>query len=225
MHVTTILTDIDNTLLDFTAGALNTIREGFAEFGLPYTPDVGEAFFRVNNALWRRIETGALTKQELYRIRWDMIFADRGIAADGPAFEKRFRQGINESAVPVDGARELLEYLHGRYRVFAASNAAYEQQEKRLRKAGLLEFFDGLFISDRLGCTKPSPEFFVKCADGAEAEPRNILMLGDSYEADILGAAGVGMRTCLYAPGAAPVVAAQRPDLIVTSLLQVKDIV
>ena len=224
MPVTTILTDIDNTLLDFTAGALNTIREGFAEFGLPYTPDVGEAFFRINNALWRRIESGALTKQELYRIRWDMIFADRGIAADGPAFEKRFRQGINESAVPVEGARELLEYLRGRYRVFAASNAAYEQQEKRLRKAGLLGFFDGLFISDRLGCTKPTREFFLKCADGAGTEPGEMLMIGDSYEADVLGAAEVGMRTCLYAPDKAPVFSAGPPDFTVTSLLQIKDI-
>ena len=81
--------DIDNTLLSFSGYVRETMREGFSHFGLkPYTPDMFYVFENVNNALWRQIEQGTLTFEELKRIRWNRIFHDLDIDFDGITFEK-----------------------------------------------------------------------------------------------------------------------------------------
>ena len=52
-----VFIDIDNTLLDFDEYIRQTMREGFAHFGLkPYEPYMEEIFHRENGKLWRRIE-------------------------------------------------------------------------------------------------------------------------------------------------------------------------
>lgn len=111
-----IFIDIDNTLLDFDAYIRQTMREGFAHFGLkPYEPYMEAVFHRENGKLWRQIEQGTLTFRELEEIRWDRVFAALDIAFDGQVFEKYFRAALYDSAIPVDGAMELLEALHGKY--------------------------------------------------------------------------------------------------------------
>ena len=109
-----ILIDIDNTLLDFDAYIRQTMEEGFAHFGLrPYEPWMYDVFHRENNKLWRQIEEGTLTFPELEKIRWNKVFAALDIAFDGTVFEKYFRTALHESAIPVEGAKELLETLPG----------------------------------------------------------------------------------------------------------------
>ena len=116
-----VLIDIDNTLLDFDAYIRRTMEEGFAHFGLrPYEPWMYDVFHRENNKLWRQIEEGTLTFPELEKIRWNNVFAALDMDFDGVVFEKYFRTALHESAIPVNGARELLEALRGRYLLAAA---------------------------------------------------------------------------------------------------------
>ena len=71
-----IFIDIDNTLLDFDAYIRQTMREGFAHFGLKsYEPYMEAVFHRENGKLWRQIEEGTLTFPELEKIRWNNVFA------------------------------------------------------------------------------------------------------------------------------------------------------
>ncbi len=207
-----ILIDIDNTLLDFDAYTLQTMEEGFAHFGLrPYEPWMYDVFHRENNKLWRQIEEGTLTFQELEKIRWNNVFAALGIDFDGPVFEKYFRAAIHESAIPVPGAHELLEALRGRYLLAAASNGPYEQQLHRLALAGMKDCFTYFFISQRSGASKPSPVFFdaafreVNEGRGTPITPADAAIIGDSLTSDMAGGRGYGLRTVYYRrPGAAP---------------------
>ena len=81
-----IFIDIDNTLLDFDAYIRQTMREGFAHFGLkPYEPYMEAVFHRENGKLWRQIEQGTLTFRELEEIRWNNVFRALNIDFDGPA--------------------------------------------------------------------------------------------------------------------------------------------
>ena len=118
-----VFIDIDNTLLDFDEYIRRTMREGFAHFGLkPYEPYMEEIFHRENGKLWRQIEQGTLTFAELERIRWNNVFAALDIDFDGTVFETYFRAALYDSAIPVPGAMELLEALHGKYPLAVASN-------------------------------------------------------------------------------------------------------
>ena len=56
-----LLFDIDNTLLDFSAGAMQAMEEIFRAAGLPYAPEMFAVFQVENDKLWARIERGELT--------------------------------------------------------------------------------------------------------------------------------------------------------------------
>ena len=205
-----IFIDIDNTLLDFDAYIRQTMAEGFAHFGLrPYEPYMEEVFHRENGKLWHQIEAGTLTFRELEQIRWNNVFRALQIDFDGPVFEKYFRAALYDSAIPVDGAMELLRALHGSYSLAVASNGPYEQQLHRLEIGGMKPYFDWFFVSEKLGVSKPAAAFF----DGAFAElnkgretmvrPADCVIIGDSLTSDMAGGRGYGMRTCYFRrPGA-----------------------
>lgn len=168
-----IFIDIDNTLLDFDAYIRQTMREGFAHFELkPYEPYMEAVFHRENGKLWRQIEQGTLTFRELEEIRWNNVFRALNIDFDGQVFEKYFRAALYDSAIPVDGAMELLEALHGKYPLAVASNGPYDQQLHRLELAGMKRYFDWFFVSERLGASKP-PAVFRWGVCGTERWARN----------------------------------------------------
>lgn len=201
-----ILIDVDNTLLDFDACVKASLRDGFAHFGLPaYQEEMFPVFNRINNELWHRIELGTLTREELMKIRFNRIFQELGIDFDGVLFESYFRAYLFESAIHVEGALELLQYLSSRYVVCAASNGPYEQQIHRLKNGGMAPYITHSFISEQAGAEKPSKEFFDVCLETLRKEmpgiqPQEVMMIGDSLTADMSGGIAYGLPTCWYNP-------------------------
>ena len=94
------------------------------------------------------------------------------------------------------GSYEMLEYLSGKYRLFAASNGPHEQQVERLRKADMIKYFEEVFTSGKIGAEKPSSDFFAYCFEkSGEIKPEESVMLGDSLTSDMKGGFGFGMKT------------------------------
>ena len=223
-----ILLDIDNTLLSFDEYVKCAMQTGFDIFGIgPYEESMYPVFRRINLSLWEAIERREITFEELQKVRWNKVFQSLGISADGPAFETYFRNQLFESAIPIDGAMDLLLHLHKKYPLFAASNGPYHQQVNRLQISGMLPFFSGLCISEEMGHSKPSDTFFQICLDrirekaGSKVSPEEVMVIGDSLTADIAGGKKAGMKTCFYNPERRPVQSGQQPDLEVTSLEEI----
>ena len=226
-----IFFDIDNTLLSFSGYVKESMREGFRKFGLPeYEEWMFPIFERINNRLWQKIERGELSFDRLLQIRWNLIFNELGILFDGSVFEAFFRDCLFDSAIPEEGAMELLKFLQGRYLICAASNGPYLQQVNRLKKCGMLPYFSSLFISEELGSSKPSESFFAACFERLNGlgidtvKPEEAMIIGDSLTSDILGGMQYGMKTCFYNPGSSPVPEKIRPDYTVATLLEIKKI-
>lgn len=203
-----IFIDIDNTLLSFSEYVKHTMQTGFEHFGLMrYEPYMYDIFTEENNKLWHRIEQGTLVFPELEKVRWNIIFARLGIGFDGTVFEKYFRRALYDSAIPMPYADEMLRYLSGKYTLCAASNGPYEQQVHRLEVVGMKRYFDYIFISEKLGASKPSEEFFkrafVELNSGREEVimPADTIIIGDSLTSDIDGGRNYGMKTCFYNVG------------------------
>jgi HAD superfamily hydrolase (TIGR01450 family) len=64
---------------------------------------------------------------------------------------------------------------------------------------------------------KPEPPLFLMALRQLGCEAPEAAMVGDSVDADVAGARGVGMRTVLYAPDGAPAAAA---DVVVRSFAE-----
>lgn len=202
-----VLIDIDNTLLDFDAYVQNAMREGFEAFGLrAYEDSMYQVFLKINTEMWRKIEQGIITYDELLKTRWNRIFEQLDITFDGCVFEDYFKAALFESAIPVSGALDALKFLKNRYVLCVASNGPYEQQLNRLKKGGMLPFFSKLFISEKIGFSKPSKEFFSYCLNEINSEraagdkilPQEVIMIGDSLTSDMAGAINMGFKTCFF---------------------------
>lgn len=225
-----VFLDIDNTLLSFSGYVREAMKDGFDRFGLPpYTEAMYPVFERINNGLWEQIEQGTLSFEELKKIRWNMIFNDLGITFDGRVFEEYFREKLFDSAVPEPGAKDLLEYLCRRYVLCVVSNGPYEQQINRLRVGGLYDYFFRFFTSSEVGAQKPTPAFFEYCfrelrENGfPELSPEEVMIIGDSVSADIVGGKAYGLKTCLYR-NAEDEKSVPQADHIVTDLVEIKEI-
>lgn len=200
-----VFIDIDNTLLDFDECVKQAMQSGLQKYGLKkYENYMFDVFTKTNNKLWQEIERGKLSLENLEDLRWNSIFDEIGVAFDGREFEKYFREFLFESAIPIAGAHELLDYLKSKYVLCAASNGPYEQQLHRLELANMKGYFSQIFVSEKIGASKPSEVFFKKAFDilnnNSEEHffAEDSIIIGDSLSSDIAGGKQYGMKTCLF---------------------------
>ena len=226
-----VLIDVDDTLLSFSGYVKRTMKEGFEHFGLAeYDDSMYLVFQKINTVLWHQIEQGTLTFEELLKIRWNRIFRELNIDFDGEVFEKYFREKLYDSAILEPGAIDLLEYLSKKYILCAASNGPFNQQVNRLKVGKLYPYFHDLFISEKVGAQKPSKEFFDHCIrciqEKSETDilPEEIMMIGDSATADIVGGKQYGLKTCFYTGNKESAQTIAEADHTVHSLLEIKQI-
>ena len=204
-----VLLDVDDTLLDFRACARVCADAALRDQGHTLSPealdDFMQTFHTVNDSLWHRMEKGEITREGIFARRFPKILEAAELPGNRRRMERIFRRELQVAAVPVDGAMELLEYLHARYPLYVASNATYAQQHGRLEAAGMRRYIREIFASAQVGASKPDPQFFRQCLKGMADEgmteagekvaPEDVVMIGDSLHADIEGAAAFGMHT------------------------------
>lgn len=122
----------------------------------------------------------------------------------------------------VDGTVEALEALKDQYQMVVATNAGDSDATavwKALRRVGFGEYFKAVFTSHELGCQKPDNCFFYQLESVLTRPTHQIIMVGDSFLTDILGAKQAGWRSIWYnpnhesAPGLLPLHDAEIYDL------------
>ena len=220
-----VLIDIDNTLLDFCKSADKTIKMLFAEKGMTYNDNVFPTFYEINEGLWKKIERKELTKPELYTLRWKLVLEALHIDYDSDVMEQDFRSMLSGVAEPVDNVYEMLDYLKGKYKLYAASNSSYEHQIKRLTSSDMLKYFEDIFVSEKVGALKPAKEFFDVCLNEiGNVSLDEVIMIGDSLTADILGGNEYGIKTIWFNPENLEIPENPKPDYTINSLLDVKTI-
>lgn len=114
----------------------------------------------------------------------------------------------------VEGARQCLAELHSHYRLFIGTNAAASNRESiraALEMVGLSEFIEEIYGFTQLNCRKPELRFFAGLEEALGLKRSELMMVGDSFEIDVLGGWGAGWRTAWLnpsnrqAPGLLPV--------------------
>lgn len=100
----------------------------------------------------------------------------------------------------IAGAKEALTALGAKYRCAIATSADYSDvhaMRRALRRVDVERYFDDFFASADLGYKKPDPRFFEAVAQALGVETSACVMIGNSYEKDIVGAKKAGMTTIL----------------------------
>ena len=205
-----IFFDLDDTILNFTAGEANALSQALSEAGIIPTQAVLDRYHVINQACWELLEEGRLTRDEVLVQRFEQLFRELGVDHSGKAISERYEVLLSCQHDFMPGAEQLLKDLSSRYDLYLASNGAAAVQNPRLDDAGLRPYFKGIFISEEMGADKPSKAFFDACfaaIPGFRLE--ETVMVGDSLTSDIRGARNVGLRSCWYNPQYLP----PRPDI------------
>ncbi len=98
----------------------------------------------------------------------------------------------------VDGALDVLELLQYRWGIALASNAVDSEEGdiwKALERVGLGALIDRVYCFRNIGHKKPSKQFYEYVLRDLDLDPHQVVMVGDDFEADILGARGAGIRS------------------------------
>ena len=229
-----VLIDVDNTLLDFDEYVKYAMKRGMEEFNIgKYEDWMYDDFCAVNSVCWRAYEDGEITYEDILKTRWNNVFEKIGVKGDGVAFEKFFKATLFNNAILIDGAIESLEYLSKKYIVCTATNGPHLQQENRLKISGISNYTLLNCISEEMGVKKPEKEFFEtalsrineKQREKGEAEIsfEQTIMIGDSLSSDMKGAQNCGIKTCFFDKQKSGK-KVEGIDYVITSLLQIKDI-
>ena len=217
MKYRAVLIDIDDTLFDFRKSSFEALVQTFSEIGRTFTWEDMPKYEVYNNKMWRMFELGEIEKSEIFERRFREYFDFAGIEADIPWFNRTYLHNLAEGRNFKPHAEELLQALHGKYKVFVVTNGDTYAQERRLDLSGFRPYFDGVFISEQMGVQKPRKEFFDKVFETVGEEYRTCsLMVGDSLSSDMQGGRNAGIPTCFYG---SPEKADERCDYVITDLL------
>jgi FMN phosphatase YigB (HAD superfamily) len=203
-----IFFDLDNTLLDHRRAAreaLSVIHEKYGLDGKGIGRDEFiDGYFRVNGEMWLGLAAGETTVERLRTERFDRLLDELGApgAVAGEVVGPDYLEIYVERVYPFDGAGDTLAALAGVFPLGMATNGFADTQRKKLAATGWEKYFEWVVIASEVGCFKPDLEFFRLLAERANAEPREVIFVGDSPAEDIVPARGAGLVTVwLRTPG------------------------
>lgn len=222
-----ILWDIDGTLLNFLKSENAAVKECFQRLGLgECTDEMIEVYSRINDGYWRMLERGEIEKPVLFLRRFEEFFGKYGIECDPAEFNLLYQQTLGVHIFFNDDSYELVKSLKARgIRQYAVTNGSFTAQDRKLRKSGLDQLLDGIFISDVVGAEKPSAEYFDRVFAQIPEGRDDVVIVGDSLTSDIRGANNAGIPCCWYDPSGIPAPEGLRIDHVITNLGQVMELV
>ena len=224
-----IFIDLDDTIYDFAAASRESFEEVYTMLGYERFFNSFNHFLSLyephNLELWALYGEGKITKAQLNSDRYSyplrMVGIDDQELADTFCREVLSRIPTKNKVIP--GAIELLEYLYPKYDLYILSNGFKELQEHKMETAGLRKYFKRIVLSEDIGINKPHPELFIHALQAADATCENSIMIGDMFDTDIVGAAGVEMDQIFYNRKRLEQLPFE-PTYTVHNLLQIKEI-
>ena len=101
----------------------------------------------------------------------------------------------------IPSATEALEYLSKKYHLCVATNAGVSDTQamiKALERVDIARYFFFFYSSIDLRVSKPLPAFFEKICHEIGIPPSQTVIIGNSYDKDIVGAKQAGLHTIFF---------------------------
>ncbi len=196
-----ILFDLDDTILDFHKAEKIALTKTLEHFGVSATSQAVSRYSEINLSQWRLYELKKLTLEQVKVRRYEIFFGELGIVIDAKQATAYYESMLAIGHYFIEGAPQILEQLYGKYNLYIASNGTPHVQHSRIESADIEKYFNGIFISNEIGFSKPSKEFFDYCFSHMENfYCDNTIIVGDSLSSDIKGGKSAGIKTAWFNP-------------------------
>lgn len=193
-----ILFDADDTLFDFQKTAEKCFSETCKKMGVPYKEGYYQIYRDINQGYWDLYSVGKVEKSVLKKMRFVDFGKAIGHEIDADKFMPVYENGLSEISILYPESIPTLEKVKELgIKIYLITNGLANVQRGRLKLSGIGKYFDGIFISDEMGCSKPSKTYYdlvVSQIDGFN--PKKALIVGDSLVSDIPLGLENGIDTC-----------------------------
>jgi len=195
-----VLFDMDDTIFDHTKtcrAAIARVRRERRFLRRRSLRQLSDEYQRLLAATHPEVAVGRKAAGDARAERWRDIASFCGTSLDPQAateLSDEYRAIYQSLRRPIDGAPEFLRRLHGRTRIGIVTNNEAAEQEEKIRYLGIERSVDLLVVSGEVGVTKPDPMIFRTALERASVEPGQAVMIGDSWENDVRGSLGAGIR-------------------------------
>ena len=213
MKIKGILFDINGTLIDIhTDEGMDEIYRAVSHF-LTYQGinlhrgEVREQYYRIMEeqtkargeehpefdavAVWREFLERNLNSAQ--RLQPDKMQAM-------PRFLAEMFRGISRHRLELyQDVKSVLEELKPRFSLAVVSDGQSPWALPEMRAMGIDGYFDPIVISSDYGFRKPDSRLFHAALDAIEADPEEVLFVGNDMYRDVFGAKQMGIKTVFFA--------------------------
>ena len=195
-----IFFDLDDTIWDFDRNSDETLKEIVDDFelekkGIPNHDAFIIEYKARNSHLWKLYRENKIAKSLLREQRFVITLEKFGIE------DQKLSSAISEDYLVrcpfkthlIPHALEMLNYLNKKYALHVITNGFEEVQHKKIDNAEIRHFFTSIIISEEVGYQKPDKRIFEFALENACSDANEVVMIGDNYEADIIGARQAGI--------------------------------
>lgn len=202
---TTILWDLDQTILDFDKSMDYALRASFKHLGLTISDEIVERYAAINDSYWKRLELGEVTKNEVLTGRFRTLFEELKISQYQPEdIADYYQEQLGSVAFFLNSSDQVIRCLKEKgFKQFVLTNGVNKTQSNKMKISGLNQLVDGVFVSELIGCPKPMKEYYDACFSNpalTDTDRSECLIVGDSLTSDMKGANNAGIAACWYNP-------------------------
>jgi HAD superfamily hydrolase (TIGR01509 family) len=206
--VRAVLFDLDDTLFDHRGSS----RAALAEVHRHHAPGTDFAAFERHHAeileeLHLEVLDGRRDLDDARRERFRRVFAAMDVRLpedNADAVAAAYRSGYVPAWRAVEGAAALVAAVRPHARIGVISNNLLAETRDKLVFCDLLPLVDALVVSGDEGIAKPDPRIFHTALERLGVTAADAVMVGDSWAADIVGAARAGIHPVWFNPRRRP---------------------
>jgi len=212
IHITTLLFDLDGTLIYQHPSSLDVL---FTILDEHLVPVMATARRETQQFIFRYWAKSADLKQDqkmygeltdefwlhyLKRKLWAAGMTELQTADLAPVIQQELLERYKPEVMIPDDVRPTLKALRGLgYKMGLVSNRSFPI-ETEVKDLGFESYFDFSFTSGEVKSAKPEPEIFEHALYLADSGPEISAYIGDNYYTDVIGAQSAGIYPILYDP-------------------------
>lgn len=199
-----LLLDADGTLFDFHRAEREALQKMLTDRGIACDEQVLETYRTINNSLWRQLEDGTITREELLSSRFARLFEALHLDCSSEGCNDAYLDALSQGSYLLPQAEEVCRTLAGHCKLCLATNGVNAVQRRRLQDSPIRQYISEIFVSEELGAQKPDPRFYDVLFERLGVQDRSrAIMLGDSLNSDMRGALAAGIASCWLNPSGA----------------------
>ena len=194
-----IFFDLDHTLWNFEKNSALTFKFLLDKYNI--TIDLQKflkVYMPINFSLWNLYRDDKITKEYLRHNRLKSTFEKLNIKIDSGLIDEisnDYVKHLPDNNFLLPNTISVLDYLFQKYTLHIITNGFTEVQNTKILNSNLSKYFICIIDSETVGVKKPHSKIFNYAYNISKAAYKNeCLMIGDNYQADVMGALNYGFK-------------------------------